>query len=611
MENSRFISLSSFVFRSIWKKLFSNQPIHIFCKTILIGYFYCCPQPSQAQSVPIFIDSQLDDWDTPTADLADDTGDGNNLDLLKMQVTNDENHLFIRLELAEEINLTDNQKLTLYLDTDQNAATGKSIYGIGAELEVRFGDRDVFYKLPSGQGSMSLNDLIFRHQPTVTSTIFEMSFDRRAVSNSGQNLFISNGVRLVWKDETGSSGDAMPNNGSTFTYIFDETPTPVFTPINLEKNTPQAVRVLTWNTLQNGLDDLDREQYFAKILKVLQPDIITFNECWDVNQFQVASFMNAAIPLGNFQNWQTVKLDDGNITASRFPISQNWLVLPGQRLTASLIDLPDAVSSTDFLLINAHLRCCGNDFERQREADAFVKFILDAKTPGGVIDLAEGTPFLLSGDLNLVGESQQLTTLLTGEIVNTNQFGPGGPMDWDGSDLTDVISLQADAPFAYTWRNEFSSYPPSRLDFHILSGSVAEVEKAFTLQPESMSTKRLNQYGLSPSDARYASDHLPKVVDLILSTPVSVSENHRNSFLQIFPNPVTGICEVAFETEKAGETIFSIGNAVGTKLQIWRESFPIGKHLFQLDVSAFPDGIYFLKTEMPDGKTAITKLVKR
>ncbi|MEZ4930907.1 MAG: hypothetical protein R2788_02090 [Saprospiraceae bacterium] len=75
------------------------------------------------------------------------------------------------------------------------------------------------------------------------------------------------------------------------------------------------------------------------------------------------------------------------------------------------------------MLINAHLRCCGNDFERQREADAFVKFILDAKTPGGVIDLPEGTPFLLSGDLNLVGESQQLTTLLTGKSSIPTNLG--------------------------------------------------------------------------------------------------------------------------------------------------------------------------------------------
>ena len=54
------------------------------------------------------------------------------------------------------------------------------------------------------------------------------------------------------------------------------------------------------------------------------------------------------------------------------------------------------------------------------------------------------------GDLNLVGDRQQLTTLVTGEIINTQLFGNGGPPDWDETDLEDLISQQTDKRTAYT-----------------------------------------------------------------------------------------------------------------------------------------------------------------
>ena len=76
-----------------------------------------------------------------------------------------------------------------------------------------------------------------------------------------------------------------------------------------------------------------------------------------------------------------------------------------------LIDLPDSLFTKDLLVINAHMSCCDNDNDRQEQADDFVNFILDAKSTGGIIDLANETPFVLCGDLNLVGFSQQLQTL--------------------------------------------------------------------------------------------------------------------------------------------------------------------------------------------------------
>ena len=88
-----------------------------------------------------------------------------------------------------------------------------------------------------------------------------------------------------------------------------------------------------------------------------------------------------------------------------------------------------AYYGTDLLFTNAHLSCCGNDAGRQNQVDQYISFILDAKTAGGAIDLPANTPFIYGGDLNLVGFSQQLTTLITGDIQDTGTWGAGGAPD--------------------------------------------------------------------------------------------------------------------------------------------------------------------------------------
>jgi hypothetical protein len=202
---------------------------------------------------------------------------------------------------------------------------------------------------------------------------------------------------------------------------------------------------MNWNTLEDGLTDPAREQSYRRILQAVKPDVIGFNEVWDATASEIRSKLNSMIPLQN-NSWNTVKLDAGNIIASRYPVLQSWIVYSGQRITASLIDVPDRFGK-DFLVINCHYKCCGgasNDATRQREADATIAFLLDAKSPGGVITLPQNTPFVIMGDLNFVGERQQLKTLLTGEIINTQLFGNGGKPDWDNTDLEDLISMQSD-----------------------------------------------------------------------------------------------------------------------------------------------------------------------
>ena len=391
-----------------------------------------------------------------------------------------------------------------------------------------------------------------------------------------------------------------PIPGETFNYTFDDTPTPPVNLIEINKEDTSLLRILNYNVLQDGLLNPNREEYFTRILQAIQPDIICFNEFSNSSGSQVKNKMNQILPLPNSQSWSTMKLDYDDVVASKFPILQGWTYDPAGRSFASLIDLPEYYG-TDVLTINAHLKCCGgseNDDKRQRQVDAIISFLLDAKTPGGIIDLPQDTPFLILGDLNLVGDRQQLTTLVTGEIINTQLFGNGGPPDWDDTDLEDLISQQTDKRTAYTWRNDNSSFPPGRLDFQIYSNSVMSVEKSFVIQTEIMSADRLTQYGLQQFDTRNASDHFPKVTDysFLLPTVIDEGEHTPTGFMleQNFPNPFNPSTSIQYAVGSQQFVSLKVYDVLGNEIAtLVNEELPAGEYDLNIDATGLPSGLYF------------------
>lgn len=473
-----------------------------------------------AQALPIAIDGRFNDWSASTTNYQDKVGDGADIDLLSFSVSNDSSYLFIKFDMAKELLLNANNKLFLEIDTDNDSTTGFKINGIGADLEWSFGGRFGEFYTDSSTDTVKQSNINFLALPTVSSNIYEIAIKRDVLPDSKNQLFKNNNIKICFVDkETG--GDYMPDLGKQFSYTFDNSPVPKYQVINLEKQNKQFVRLMTYNTLFGGIVDSARQPAFKRIVRAVNPDIITFNECWKVKSLEVKNLLNKWLPLPDKSSWTCIKIDSASITCSKFPIKQSWLVLPGFRMTASLIDLP-SMYKKDILIINSHLACCGKNEIRQKEADAFIKFIKDMKSPGGEINLPYGTPFVVSGDLNLVGLNQQLKTLKTGDIIDTVTYGKQQKPDWDGTDLKDVISLQSDRRMAYTWRDSKLSYWPGRLDYAICSHVNLVVEKAFTLETKTMSAKRLKKYGLLQTDTYVASDHLPKVTDF--SIPVSDSK---------------------------------------------------------------------------------------
>ena len=554
-----------------------------------------------AQALPIGLDGKFDDWTSGAASFEDTQNDGAAFDLRSFKVANDSDFLFIQLAVNKEIQLNSGNNLYLEIDGDNNASTGYYVNGIGAELGINFGTKTFYFNTTSGTTEISPYDIGFIALPTVTSDTFEIAINRHAVPDGVNQLFTSNTIKLCFKDND-TGGDYMPDEGTVFSYTFDNSSVETYIPVSFEKNNSNAIRLMTYNTLSDGLTDNSRVNSFKRIITAVNPDIITFNECWNTTQNEAKNLLDSWLPVSG-SSWTCIKNDEGNITCAKFNIPDYYTIDPTyiDRITANVIDLPSSYPR-DILVINAHFKCCGDNDTRQKQADAIIKFIRDVKTSGGALTLPYGTPFVISGDLNLVGLSQQLTTLLTGDIINNSTFGEDIAPDWDNTNLSDIIAFHSDKRIATTWTEEGNSYWPGRFDYAIASDIGATVSKAFTICTHEMSSERLNEYGLNFDDTDIASDHLPKITDFIIEDVPGNVSNINNSEIIIYPNPAVN--KQFSVSSKVPIDKISISELTGKVIYSEKPNSPV----ININLRKFPSGIYFVKIKIDNNET-IKKII--
>ncbi|WP_175455613.1 T9SS type A sorting domain-containing protein [Winogradskyella thalassocola] len=552
------------------------------------------------QSTEITIDGLFDDWDTSLTTYIDTNESISGIDLLELQVTNDEEFLYIKIKTNIEFDLTDNlvsQQLRLFIDTDNDLNTGYQIQeGYGSEVGIIFKDLYAHYNV-TPYSEIDFTSLKLRAAPTVTSNEFEIAIGRHQIPDGINPLFTASTIKILLKND--ANFDKLPNEGNTFSYTFDDTPITPYTPIDINKSNPSDIRLLAYNTLNIGLDDNNRVDNFEQIIKSIAPDVAGLTECWDTSASHVKSLFDAWLPLETANGWYAEKLG-GLITVSRWEISQQWNSLTRQ--FPVLIDLPSSYA-TDLLFTNAHLHCCAADDLRQDEADQYAAFILDAKSPGGIITLEENTPFMYSGDLNLVGYSHQLTTLKTGDIQDTLTYGAGAPLDWDDTDLKEENCLQSDLRMAYTWRSDDQGFPPGKLDYIIFSDYTLTAEKSFVLQTEVMSLERLALYNLNSFDTASASDHFPVITDFSINENLS-TPHHNLTDSVIYPNPTNGSITIGLKSydNYQIQVLNTLGNVLVTK--------NINAKSTELNLESLPSGFYIIVIQNSEGNSVSHKLIK-
>ena len=307
----------------------------------------------------------------------------------------------------------------------------------------------------------------------------------------------------------------------------------------IDRQAATDLRIVSYNVLWDRIfpDSFPTQAAkFERVFTALAPDILNLqeignpfcNDCIPGTAEDVRLLLNELAPIGG-DGWHVHKGSD-NVIASKFPLSlQATDTTPsGDRGQAiALVNLPDDQFPTDFYLLNNHYKCCGSpggfeDDLRQRQSDAIVNWIRDARTPGGFVDLAPGTPIAVVGDLNIVGGLQPLETLIDGNIIDEGTYGNDASPDWDGTNFTDARPRHnGTGADDYTWRNDASPFAPGRLDYVIYSDSALDVGNQFVLNTAEMSAQELLATGLQTFDVTVDSfgvnyDHLPLVVDFRL-----------------------------------------------------------------------------------------------
>ena len=483
--------------------LFRQYSLPISLLVILI--FSGCGSKSSSQDLRA--DGRFEDWSGLSPAYSDQTGDGDGIDIGRVWISNDDRRFFLRFELGEEISLQSGNKLALYLDTDNDPSTGHPVNGIGADLLWRFGDRSGLFYNEGGNIPVNAYDLGMVTAPTVTSSEFEVEFVAPPGESIRSTLFPGKQIRWFLRDERSSSGDIAPDPGIGTPYVLKEGRAPSYKVIPLEREEPELIRITTYNALWDNL--FKEKEALSRVLKIIQPDIITFQEVGVYSEDQVRRIVTDI--LGG--EWWTARKKDV-VTAGRYPIKKTGSI-NGNLVT--LFDLPDKIFPRDLLVINVHLPFGGDDAGRLREAGNIIKFIAGVKKNAGESTILPGTPIVIVGDFNLVGESRQLNLLLNGS--------DNGP-DWDGTSLADLFPYHSGAPESYSWQSSHRrGFGPGRLDLVIYTDSVLSPIKSYILSTETMAESDLSGYGLRRDDSPTISDHSPIVVDFVFDQDSAFSQS--------------------------------------------------------------------------------------
>ncbi len=480
------------------------------CTCALIYLLCLCPR-LQAQGV--FIDENYDEWTQLNQDPAADNPFG--ADILACAADNDENRIYFYLELKDELLLQSNDDVALFIDVDNNTATGRLKDGIGADLAYFFSGRFGAIYHNSSTTYIDHEDIYLVQQPSVRSTQFEIGLNRSLLLNGSTTKMQT--IRYLIE----SSGDQIPNTSGGFTYSCG-TATPAMPETRYAK-AASDLRICSYNVHFDDIFDSFRQSSFLRILGAINADIIGFQEVYDHSSGDLADLVRIAqgIPATTQLYHASAGVDVHMV--SKYPI-RGVQSIDGNGAFHMLMPQQQDASLVDVLVINAHLPCCERDEERQDEIDRILQFIRKQKEGLGPFDLADEFPIIVLGDMNFVGSSENPYSLIHGAISNTSLYGTGFHPNWDGGPFSDIVARATGTRNSCTWFSKDSDYSPSRIDYLLYTHGRMRAKNSFVLNVEQMSAADRSELNLLATDADNASDHLPLVVDVRIQDDWSATE---------------------------------------------------------------------------------------
>ena len=537
---------------------------------------------------PIVIDGLWDDWQEVPVAITDPEGDYNYDDWAELKITNDDEFVFFKISLHSEETLLQNwNNFFLYIDADKDSLTGHPYRGLGAELVWHFGYRTGQYFEQDGIIDLWQNDITLRQAPTVTSTEFEI-----AIARGSFVLSDPDSIAVIFSSFY-DTGDYMPDSWGGVVYQLDTTVVGPAEPILLEKT---GTRLVTYNTLNTGILESDRQPKFQRIIQALDPDIIALQEHSEWNE--IGDIISSWFPEDTWYQGYTFR---DLVVLSKYPIINQANLISSERTMCALLQTDDPINPY-LLILNSHFSCCDNDDDRQEQVDELVQVLREWRlNDNGPFDLPEGTPMFHVGDFNFVGYREQIETVTAGNIQDEGNYGSDFPLDWDGTAITDLFSRQTHKRMAYTWRSDGSSFNPGKLDYVLYTDSNLSILNHFVLNTLAMPDSILNEWELEAEDTNEASDHLPRIVDFMvtdlgitgeldLPQQYILSHPYPNPFNPQVMIPITLVRKAHIQLriyDIHGRLVISLADAV----------LPAGKKLFSWDGSQNPSGVYIVSCQ--------------
>ena len=537
---------------------------------------------------PIVIDGLFDDWQEVPVTITDPEGDYNYDDWAELKITNDDDFIFFKISLHSEETLLQNwNNFYLYIDADRDSLTGHPFRGLGTELVWHFGYRTGQYFEQDGIIDLWQNDITLRQAPTVTSTEFEI-----AIARGSFVLSDPDSIAVIFSSFY-DTGDYMPDSWGGVVYQLDTTVVGPAEPILLEKT---GTRLVTYNTLYTGILEPDRQPKFQRIIQALDPDIIALQEHSEWNE--IGDIISSWFPEDTWYQGYTFR---DLVVLSKYPIINQANLISSERTMCALLQTDDPINPY-LLILNSHFSCCDNDDDRQEQVDELVQVLREWRlNDNGPFDLPEGTPMFHVGDFNFVGYREQIETVTAGNIQDEGNYGSDFPLDWDGTAITDLFSRQTHKRMAYTWRSDGSSFNPGKLDYVLYTDSNLSILNHFVLNTLAMPDSILNEWELEAEDTNEASDHLPRIVDFMVTDLGITGEldlPQQYILSHPYPNPFNPQVMIPITLAREAHIQLRIYDIHGRLvISIADDVLPAGKKLFSWDGSQYPSGVYIVRCQ--------------